>query len=48
MHVFEEVPSLNFGFLIYKIEDLKAYEPKSVMLRNDCICAFEYYFQIKH
>lgn len=48
MHVFEEVTSLNFSFLIYKIEDFKTCEPKSVMLRHDCICAFEYYSQVKH
>lgn len=29
--MFEEVTSLNLGFLICKIEDLKTYEPKSVM-----------------
>lgn len=46
--MFEEVTSLNLGFLICKIENLKTYEPKSVMLRNECMCAFEYYFQIKH
>lgn len=48
MHVFEEVTSLNLSFLICKIEDFKTCELKPMMLRNDCLCASEYYFQIKY
>lgn len=47
MCVFEEVISLTLSVLICKI-DFKTCEARSRKLRNDCIRAFEYCFQIKH
>lgn len=47
MHVFEEVIFLNLSVPICEI-DFKTCEARSRKLRNDCICAFEYCFQIKH